>query len=131
VEPSPEHPELDPKTERKRPDFAQNIRAAVVDLPRKETIREDIERLQERNAMLHRMAAFTKRVDEYLACTPPDDEKKAKLRDKVKNNFAAEDLRTMIDPTALVMGLSSPKVEEITDLPAELITWRRRLRSNI
>ena len=48
VEPSPEHPELDPE-KRERPDFAQNIRAAVVDLPRKETIREDIERLQERN----------------------------------------------------------------------------------
>ena len=77
VEPSPEHPELAPCMERKRPDFAQNIRAALVDLPRKETIREDIERLQERNAMLHRMAAFTKHVDEDMACMPPEDEKKS------------------------------------------------------
>jgi patatin-related protein len=121
VEPSPEHPELDPKTERKRPDFAQNIRAAVVDLPRKETIREDIERLQERNAMLRRMAAFTKHVDEDMACIP-EDEKKAKLRDDLKDNFATEDLRTMIDLYGVSYGAYHRlKVEEVTVLLADLI----------
>jgi patatin-related protein len=121
VEPSPEHPELDPKTERKRLDFAQNIRSAVVDLPRKETIREDIERLQERNAMLRRMEGFTKRVDEDMACVP-EDEKKAKLRDDLKHNFATEDLRTMIDLYGVSYGAYHRlKVEEITGLLAELI----------
>lgn len=121
VEPSPEHPELDPKTERKRLDFAQNIRAAVMDLPRKETIREDIERLNERNAMLRRMAGFTKRVDEDLACIP-EDEKRAKLRDDLRHNFATEDLRTMIDLYGVSYGAYHRlKVEEITDLLAELI----------
>jgi len=122
VEPSPEHPELDPKTERKRPDFAQNIRAAVVDLPRKETIREDIERLQERNAMLHRMAAFTKYVDDDMVYIP-EDEKKAKLRDDLIHNFATEDLGTMINLYGVSYGpYHRLKVEEITALLAELIT---------
>jgi patatin-related protein len=122
VEPSPEHPELDPNTERKRPDFAQNIRAAVVDLPRKETIREDIEFLQERNAMLRRIAAFTKHVDEDMASIPPEDEKKAKLRDDLKHNFATADLRTMIDLYGVSYGAYHRlKVEEATALLADLI----------
>jgi patatin-related protein len=121
VEPSPEHPEFAPETERKRPDFAQNIRAAVVDLPRRETIREDIERLQERNAMLHRMAAFTKNVDKDMECIP-DDEKKGKLRDDLKHNFATEDLRTMVDLYGVSYGAYHRlKVEEITALLADLI----------
>ncbi len=121
VEPSPEHPELDPKTERKRPDFAQNIRAAVVDLPRKETIREDIERLQERNAMLHRMAGFTKHVDKDMVYIP-EDEKKAKLRDDLIHDFATEDLGTMINLYGVSYGAYHRlKVEEITGLLAELI----------
>ena len=121
VEPSPEHPELDPKKERQRPDFAQNIRAAVLDLPRKETIREDIERLQERNAMLHRMAAFTKYVDKDMVYIP-EDETKAKLRDDLIHNFATEDLGTMINLYGVSYGAYHRlKVEEITDLLAELI----------
>ena len=121
VEPSPEHPELDPK-ERKRPDFAQNIRAAVVDLPRKETIREDIERLQERNAMLRRMDAFTKHVDEDMACMPPEDEEKAQLRNHLEKHFATADLRTMIDLYGVSYGAYHRlKMEEVTALLADLI----------
>jgi hypothetical protein len=39
------------------------VRAAVLDLPRQETIREDIERLYERNALLQRVGILAKEVD--------------------------------------------------------------------
>ena len=67
VEPSPEHPELTPEKPPERPDFAQNVRAAVLELPRQEAIREDIERLYERNEMLDRIAIFAAHVDKDMA----------------------------------------------------------------
>ena len=71
IEPTPEHPELAPSQPRPRPDFAENIRAAVLDLPRQETIREDMERLYERNAVLERTATFAQHVDEDLSLVAP------------------------------------------------------------
>lgn len=54
IEPSPEHPEDQPfLTE--RPDMIQNVLAALVDLPRKETIREDLERIKTRNELVRRI----------------------------------------------------------------------------
>jgi patatin-related protein len=65
VEPSPEHPELtaarvDP------PDFAENVRAAALDLPRQETIREDLDRVYERNVLLERIGILAREVDADL-----------------------------------------------------------------
>ena len=65
VEPSPEHPELVPKN-RARPDFAENVRAALLDLPRQETIREDIDRIDERNQMIERVTIFANGMDRDL-----------------------------------------------------------------
>jgi hypothetical protein len=65
VEPSPEHPELVPEN-RERPDFAENVRAALLDLPRQETIREDIDRIDERNKMIERVTTFAKDMDKDL-----------------------------------------------------------------
>jgi patatin-related protein len=62
VEPSPEHPELAPEN-RERPDFAANVRAALLELPRQETIREDIERIYERNQTIARLITYTRELD--------------------------------------------------------------------
>ncbi len=65
VEPSPEHPELTaPRVD--PPDFAENVRAAALDLPRQETIREDLDRVYERNALLERIGILAKEVDADL-----------------------------------------------------------------
>jgi patatin-related protein len=61
IEPAPEHPERLPESS-ERPDFLQNINAAL-GLPRHETIREDLDRLFERNQVLERVNALAKKVD--------------------------------------------------------------------
>lgn len=69
VEPSPEHPEL-LRSNSATPDFLENVRAAVLDLPRQETIREDIGRLQERNRVLSRLVTYAQEVDADMAGRP-------------------------------------------------------------
>lgn len=54
IEPSPEHPEDERRTAEK-PDFVQNSMAALLTLPRYETIREDLRRVMERNHMVQRL----------------------------------------------------------------------------
>ena len=62
IEPSPEHPEDDTETDEK-PDAIQNTMAALLTLPRYETIREDLERVKERNRLIERVSAITSGVD--------------------------------------------------------------------
>jgi patatin-related protein len=127
VEPSPEHPELIPD-KRNRPDFAANIRAAVLDLPRQETIREDIERLNERNEMLERVASFARHVDADLAAKNKQEQKnrndgqQKEEEKKTKFDFAKEDLAKMIEIYGISYGVYHRlKVEETTGLLAGLI----------
>jgi patatin-related protein len=62
IEPSPEHPEEDRETEGK-PDAIENVGAALLSLPRYETIREDLERLREHNRLVERVNYILKSVD--------------------------------------------------------------------
>lgn len=62
IEPSPEHPEDDVETDEK-PDAIQNTMAALLTLPRYETIREDLERVKERNRLIDRVNSITNGVD--------------------------------------------------------------------
>jgi patatin-related protein len=116
IEPTPEHPELIPDNP-KRPDFAENVRRAVLDLPRQETIREDIERLYDRNEMLGRTGTFAKSVDTDVTLI---NEKKPPLS---HDDFGAADLRDMINLYGVSYGAYHRlKVEEIIDLLGDLIT---------
>jgi len=62
IEPSPEHPEDDVERDQK-PDAVENVMAALLTLPRYETIREDLERVMERNRLIDRVNAITAGVD--------------------------------------------------------------------
>jgi predicted acylesterase/phospholipase RssA len=62
IEPSPEHPEDDVESEEK-PDALDNVMSALLTLPRYETIREDLERVKERNRLIDRLKAITTGVD--------------------------------------------------------------------
>ena len=110
VEPTPQHPELAPKQPMPRPDFAANVRAAVLDLPREETIREDIERIDERNEIIERTGSFAKYVDEDASLidvpTP-----------LTHDEFAKADLREMMNRYGASYGAYHRlKVHEITEL---------------
>ena len=73
IEPSPEHPERKPETEGK-PDAIENVGAALLSLPRYETIREDLQRVRDHNRLVERVHSILKSVDE--------DKKNPKLSDK-------------------------------------------------
>ena len=62
IEPSPEHPEEQPDAERK-PDAIENVGAALLTLPRYETIREDLQRVREHNRLVERVDSILKSVD--------------------------------------------------------------------
>jgi patatin-related protein len=54
IEPSPEHPE-DEVDDSNKPDFIENVLDALTTLPRYETIREDLQRVVERNRLVQRV----------------------------------------------------------------------------
>jgi patatin-related protein len=117
VEPSPEHPELMPH-QPARPDFAENVQAAVLDLPRQETIREDLDRLYERNEMLERVANFAKNVDQDLQCLGEAEQKHARTR----GQFIDADLCEMIRLYGVSYGAYHRlRVDETTRLIANLL----------
>lgn len=62
IEPSPEHPEEEPETAGK-PDAIENVGAALLSLPRYETIREDLQRVREHNRLVERVNNILKSVD--------------------------------------------------------------------
>ena len=62
IEPSPEHPEDDVERD-KKPDAVENVMSALLTLPRYETIREDLERVQDRNRLIDRINSITSGVD--------------------------------------------------------------------
>jgi patatin-related protein len=71
IEPSPEHPEEEPDLQGK-PDAIENVSAALLSLPRLETIREDLQRVREHNRLVERVQSILtsvdidkKKVDEY------------------------------------------------------------------
>jgi patatin-related protein len=62
IEPSPEHPEDDVEKPQK-PDAIQNVVKALLTLPRYETIREDLQRVKDRNRLIERVNTIAAGVD--------------------------------------------------------------------
>jgi patatin-related protein len=99
IEPAPEHPEGgSPSPE--GVDVIQNVRAAAITLPRYETIREDLQRVLQRNQLIERIATFTSGIEEDLAqlyrksLPPPAD----------WNTWGAKDLTEMIRQKGVSFG---------------------------
>jgi patatin-related protein len=59
IEPSPEHPEQSNGQQKKRPNAVENLAAALVNLPRQETIREDLKLIAERNEVIRNINQVT------------------------------------------------------------------------
>ena len=68
IEPSPEHPE-DVAEEAGKPDAIANVSAALLSLPRYETIREDLQRLRDHNKLVERVKRILQGVDRAIAET--------------------------------------------------------------
>ncbi len=79
IEPSPEHPEDVPDRDYK-PDALSNVKAALLDLPAHETIREDLQRVLQRNLLIDRVHRITAGIEKDINRLLPR-ELKAKLDD--------------------------------------------------
>src|SRR5215213_7101353 len=65
IEPSPEHPEDEPpRTEKYQ--ALENVKAALLDLPTYETVREDLQRVMDRNEMIKRVNRITYAIERDL-----------------------------------------------------------------
>lgn len=65
IEPSPEHPENDNPIA-SQIDALQNVKAAILELPMYETIREDLQRVMDRNNMITRVNEITDAIEQDL-----------------------------------------------------------------
>lgn|GEM_PF-413920 len=65
IEPSPEHPEDEPPRA-ERYQALENVKAALLDLPAYETIREDLERVMDRNELIQRVNRITYAIERDL-----------------------------------------------------------------
>ena len=92
IEPSPEHPEEEPDLDRK-PDAIENVSAALLSLPRYETIREDLQRVREHNLLVERVTTILNNINDDITDDPKweskgftDDEwRKMELSEVVKD----------------------------------------------
>ena len=71
IEPSPEHPEEEPLARRK-PNAIENSLAALVGVPRYETIREDLQRVVDRNLLLQRVNGWVSEMEGAIAEGPQE-----------------------------------------------------------
>jgi patatin-related protein len=78
VEPSPEHPEDIPERD-KKPDALENVKKALLDLPTYETIREDLQKVLQRNLLIDRVQSITSGIEKDVNELLP-----AQLRERLK-----------------------------------------------
>jgi patatin-related protein len=85
IEPSPEHPE-DERQDDEPPNALLNAKAALVDLPTYETIREDLQRVLQRNRTFNRIARIVEATEKDLD---------AIRRDELRYGFKSQQWRLM------------------------------------
>jgi patatin-related protein len=135
IEPSPEHPEDEIDIERK-PNFIENVLDALSSLPRYETIREDLQRVVDRNRLIERLNRVINGVEEdeekarmagsnlgVLGCLREEDGQlwtKPELTDK---EWAALDLTDMIRRKGRAyIAYHRMEIAALTDELAKLVT---------
>ena len=130
IEPSPEHPQ-DQRESEQKPDAIANVTAAVLTLPRYETVREDLERIIERNRMIERVNRVINGVEQdaehahHLGALSPlpanTDEPWAKS-ELTESEWATLDLGDMIKRKGRgYAAYHRLEIEAVTDQLAELI----------
>ena len=116
IEPSPEHPEDEP-IDSKKPDALANVKAALLDLPAYETIREDLQRLIQRNNLINRINRITAAVDQDL-------DKSGAQRKKLKSGeWETLDLAGMVEKFGVYyLPYRRLRIAAVTDALAYLVT---------
>jgi patatin-related protein len=116
IEPAPEHPEMERQPETP-PDALENAKAALVDVPRYEPIREDLQRVLGRNRLVERVGRIVQGLDE-------DFGRLEGIRPPLSTEtYGEQDLSGMIKLFGLSYGgYHRLKVAKLTDEIAEAFT---------
>lgn len=124
IEPSPEHPEDSPLIPTK-PDALANVKAALLDLPAYETIREDLQRLIQRNNLINRINRITAAVDEDL-------DRSGRERPQLKSGeWQTLDLAGMVKKFGVYyLPYRRLRIAAVTDYLAYLVARIRDLEEN-
>jgi patatin-related protein len=118
IEPSPERLALDPASPRPKPDAIAHSLAALVELPRYETIREDIDLILDRNHLLERIDELTRRVDHDV-----DAFQEKVIQPKAAEKFESIPLKEHIKKLGIAYGTYHRlKVAEVTSDLAALVS---------
>lgn len=122
VEPSPEHPE-DSRFSFTKPDALESLYLALVDLPRRETIREDLEKVEDYNNLVYRAEIARTGSEEDISRSGHGRESK-----RIPfSDWRTQDLFEMIEKLGPGYGsYHRLKVSGICDAIAEYLTtcWR-------
>lgn len=125
IEPAPQHPEEVRETPT-TPDALENVQAAVLTLPRYETIREDLQRVLQRNAMVERIMRITRGIEDDVNAV-----KGTRVEPKKGIDWANQDLKEMIRQKGIGYGgYQRLKVGAVTDELAELLARASGLDEN-
>lgn len=117
IEPAPEHPEQSGVSTEK-PDALENVNAALLVLPRYETIREDLQRVLQRNSLIERISRITTGIEVDVKYGNEGDRAESLPGPK----WAEQDLAEMIRKKGIAYGgYQRLKVGSVTDQIAELI----------
>ena len=127
IEPSPEHPERDVQPN-EQPDAIQNVLAAL-DLPRYETIREDIQLVLERNRLIDRVNRLTRFIERDIE-TYEDRVERVASKMKAADPKQQEEVRkteelNLLSTSVLAALKDDPKGQE------ELAKQMRNVRPDI
>jgi patatin-related protein len=118
IEPSPEHPELE-RLPQEKPDVVENVAAAVLTLPRYETIREDLERVVQRNRLIERVERVLQGHERDVESHYPQ----GRPQPPAALNWAGQDLRSMVQEKGFAYGVYHRlKIAALTDELAGTIT---------
>lgn len=90
VEPSPEKSESSDFNKTEPPDALQNAKAAISELPRYETIREDLQRVLERNRLIERINRMSNSAERDIFTFLTNEEVKKKQTGKLRQQQKAE-----------------------------------------
>ena len=120
IEPSPEHPEDEPpRTDRYQ--ALENVKAALLDLPSYETIREDLQRVIDRNELIKRVQRITTAIERDFDKTA-ENNPDYKRPDMKAHEWAQLDLSGMVEKFSIYyIPYRRLRISSTTDELAKLV----------
>ena len=125
VEPSPDEVDVQSNQSAAPPNFIRNTLDALLTLPREETIREDLQRVIERNRLIQRVQEITSHVDEdvrdFIGRVGGAEYQRRTLADEIRDRgpgyagYHRLKVRAVSDDLATMLGQP----------PGVVDTWRR------